>query len=67
MSLVEIRKIPRADGSGVGLGRFEELKAEQKDGNGNKVREPLRLEIKMWEPLVCWTIVFEARGPDGIN
>lgn len=42
----------RAVGSGVGLGRFEELKDEQKHGNGNKIREQFRLEIKMCEPLV---------------
>ena len=48
-----------ADGLSGGPGRFEEVKDEWKPGNGNKVREWFRLEIKMQEPLLCWSIVFK--------
>lgn len=47
------------DGFGGRPDRFEEIKDEQKHGNGNKVKEQFKLEIKMQESLLCWAIMFK--------
>lgn len=46
-------------------GGTEEVKDDQKYGNGNKVREQFRLEIK--KAIVCWAIVFKTTGQDGLT
>lgn len=48
------------DGFGGGPGRFEEIKDEQKYRGGNKVREQFKLEIKIQEPSLFWTVMFTA-------